>query len=90
MALDPAHDGVDVVAEQKVATPAGTDEVLVRFGLKYDPGFDVVKALKDRFRAHIRVTPLLEQCPSDLIHQINFPSMSRKPVKFIDQRGTNR
>jgi phenylacetate-CoA ligase len=89
-AINDLLDNVDYIENYVVVvrlSDAGTDEVLVRFGLKYDPGFDVIKALKDRFRAHIRVTPLLEQCPTDLIHQINFPSMSRKPVKFIDQRG---
>jgi len=65
---------------------AGTDEVLVRFGLKYDPEFDVIKNLQDHFRARIRVTPLFEQGKVEEIGKINYPAMSRKPVKFIDQR----
>lgn len=65
---------------------AGTDDVLVKAGLKYDPGFDVVKELKDRFRSRIRVAPAVEICPVAEIAAINFPAKSRKPVKFIDER----
>ena len=65
---------------------AGTDDVLVKVGLKYTPDFDVVKELKDRFRSRIRVAPAVEICPAPEIAAINFPAKSRKPVKFIDER----
>jgi phenylacetate-CoA ligase len=65
---------------------AGTDDVLVKIGLKYTPDFDVVKELKDRFRSRIRVAPAVEICPAAEIAAINFPAKSRKPVKFIDER----
>ena len=65
---------------------AGTDDVLVRVGLKHDPGFDVVKELKDRFRSRIRVAPEIEICPVQEIQAVNYPPTGRKPVKFIDQR----
>ncbi len=65
---------------------AGTDEVVVKLGLKYEPKFDAVKDLKDRFRSHIRVAPLIEILPVEEIQKINFPAKSRKPVKFIDNR----
>lgn len=65
---------------------AGTDEVIVSIGLKHDPGFDVVKELKDRFRSRIRVAPEIEICPVEEIHKINYPPTGRKPVKFIDLR----
>ena len=65
---------------------AGTDEVVVKVGLKAVPDFDVVKDLKDRFRSRIRVAPIVEVHPVEEIHQINFPAKSRKPVKFIDLR----
>ncbi|MGX8689234.1 MAG: phenylacetate--CoA ligase family protein [Bacteroidaceae bacterium] len=65
---------------------AGTDEVIVSIGLKHDPGFDVVKELKDRFRSRIRVAPEIEICPVEEIHKINYPPSGRKPVKFIDLR----
>jgi len=46
----------------------------------------LVKELKDRFRAKIRVAPEIEICNADDLKKIIFPDMSRKPVKFIDNR----
>lgn len=65
---------------------AGTDEVTVKVGLKYMPNFDVVKELKDRFRARIRVACEVEIADVNEIQKINFPATSRKPIKFIDRR----
>ena len=65
---------------------AGTDDVVVKIGLKYQPDFDVIKVLKDNFRSRIRVAPQIEVHPVDEIRQINFPAKSRKPIKFIDLR----
>lgn len=63
-----------------------TDEVIVKVGLKGNPQNDVVKELKDRFRAKIRVAPTVEVAPVEEIKAINYPAMSRKPIKFIDNR----
>lgn len=65
---------------------AGTDEVIVKVGLKGKPDFDAVKDLKDRFRSRIRVAPIVEILPPDEIAKMNFPVKSRKPVKFVDSR----
>ena len=65
---------------------SGNDEILVRVSLRNQPVEDVVKDLKDRFRAKIRVAPTIEICSADIIRKINFPDISRKPVKFIDNR----
>ena len=65
---------------------AGTDEVIVKVGLKGKPDFDAVKDLKDRFRSRIRVAPVIEILPPDEIAKMNFPAKSRKPVKFVDNR----
>ncbi|MDR1557971.1 MAG: AMP-binding protein [Tannerellaceae bacterium] len=64
----------------------GNDNVCVCVGLRHSPDADVVKDLKDRFRARIRVAPEIRVCPTGEIRKINFPDMSRKPVKFIDNR----
>ena len=64
----------------------GTDDILVKAGLREKPGFDVVKDLKDRFRARIRVAPEIAICMADSIREIIMPDISRKPVKFIDKR----
>ncbi len=66
---------------------AGTDDVVVQLGLKYEPEFDAVKDLKDRFRSRIRVAPTIEILPVPEVAAINFPAKSRKPVKFIDKRA---
>ena len=66
---------------------AGTDEVIVRVSLRGSIGNDeAVKQLKDHFRSRLRVAPIVEILPADVIQQINFPAKSRKPVKFIDER----
>lgn len=65
---------------------SGTDEVIVKAGLKYDTDFDAVKNLKDRFRSRIRVAPTIEILTVEEIQAINFPAKSRKPIKFIDNR----
>jgi len=67
----------------------GTDDVLVKVGLREQPDCDVVKDLKDRFRARIRVAPEIEICSAEHIRAVNMPDMSRKPVKFIDNRKHN-
>lgn len=66
---------------------SGTDEVIVRVGVKNDAMHDAaISMLKERFRARLRVTPKIEVLPTDVIQAINFPAKSRKPVKFIDER----
>lgn len=65
---------------------AGTDFVTVKVSLKYQPGFDVVKDLKDKFRSRIRVAPEIEIMDNEDLIRIIYPPKSRKPVKFIDLR----
>ena len=67
---------------------AGTDEVIVRISLRDNslPADEAVKQLKDHFRSRLRVAPIVEVLPADVIQQINFPAKSRKPIKFIDER----
>jgi len=64
----------------------GNDDALVKIGLREHPGYDVVKDLKDRFRAHIRVAPEVEICPVNELRTIIMPDISRKPIKFVDKR----
>lgn len=88
-AINDVLDNTDYVENYVVIvrnSKAGTDDVLVKIGLKHDPGFDVVKELKDSFRSRIRVAPEIEVCPVEEIQKINYPPTGRKPVKFIDER----
>lgn len=88
-AINDVLDNTDYVENYVVYVQdneSGTDEVVVRIGLKYKTEFDPVKNLKDRFRSRIRVAPAVEVLPCEQIQKINFPAKSRKPVKFIDNR----
>lgn len=85
--LDNSEEVMNYVVVARTSD-TGMDSVLVRIGLK-QPAADkdaLIKELKDRFRARLRVTPEIEILPADVIAQINFPSKSRKPIKFIDER----
>lgn len=62
------------------------DQVTARVGLKYKVDFDVEKELKDRFRAKIRVAPDIVIDTVEHVREMNFPTMSRKCVKFVDLR----
>lgn len=65
---------------------AGTDEVIVKAALRHSVDFDVVKELKDRFRARIRVTPEIEIVSADENRRTMRIDTNRKPIKFIDNR----
>jgi phenylacetate-CoA ligase len=65
----------------------GNDEIIVCVGVKgIEKSEELIKELKDRFRAKIRVAPEIEICNADDLHKTIFPDISRKPVKFIDKR----
>ena len=69
------------------ANEYGNDRIVIRIGLRERPPFDVVKELKDRFRARIRVAPEIAVSSPEEVRRINHPDISRKPVKFIDKRN---
>ena len=64
----------------------GNDSIVIKVGINAMPPFEIIKDLKDRFRARIRVAPEIEICPVEEIRKINFPDVNRKPMKFIDNR----
>jgi phenylacetate-CoA ligase len=66
----------------------GNDDVLIKIGLREQLDYDVVKDLKDRFRARIRVAPDIEIRPVNEIRATSMPDISRKPIKIIDRRKT--
>lgn len=67
-------------------TTTETDDVTITIGLRDQPNIDVIKDLKDRFRAKIRVAPHIVIDSVENIHAVNFPVMSRKPITIIDKR----
>lgn len=89
-AINDVLDNADFVENYVIYvqdSDSGTDEVIVKIGLKHATAFDPVKNLKDRFRSRIRVAPIIEILPAEEIQKINFPAKSRKPIKFIDNRS---
>jgi phenylacetate-CoA ligase len=92
-ALNDVLDNADYIENYVVEvrdSAAGTDDVVVKIGLKTDvtaTEANIIKELKDRFRSRIRVAPVVEVHPVEEIQRINFPAKSRKPIKFIDLRS---
>ena len=67
----------------------GTDEIRIRIGAtRNDETFE--KAIKDHFRAKLRVAPEICFESPEHIHQLQNPQMSRKPIKFADKRMSER
>ena len=88
-AINDVLDNMDYIENYVIevsTNDAGTDDVLVKIGLRDGVDEAVVKELKDSFRSRIRVAPQVEVLPVEEIHRINYPAKSRKPIKFIDLR----
>jgi len=64
----------------------GTDEILIYVGSENrTESFE--KIIKDHFRAKLRVAPSVIFESADYITKLQYPTMSRKPIKLIDKRG---
>ena len=83
-------DNVDYVANYIIEVDSneiGMDRVTAVVGSRNPDEEAVVKDLKDRFRARLRVTPDIRFDSIENIQKIQFPDVKRKPVKFIDKRN---
>ncbi len=81
-------DNVDYVENYLVevsSNEVGMDEVTISVGSKIQ-NEEIIKELKDRFRAKLRVTPAIQLENIDKIKKIQNPEIKRKPIKFIDKR----
>jgi phenylacetate-CoA ligase len=63
----------------------GTDEIVIKLAFKADAVADV-DAIKDHFRAKLRVTPKVEVASIEELQKIIFNPLSRKPIVLIDKR----
>lgn len=63
----------------------GTDEITIYLNTENN-STEIEKEIKDHFRAKLRVAPNIIFLPFAEIRAMNFPKMSRKPIKFIDKR----
>ena len=82
-------DNIDYVENYVIeisSTDMGTDNIAIFIGCK-NPGEKLIKELKDRFRAKLRVAPNIQFKDIDEITKIQFPENRRKAIKFIDKRG---
>ena len=66
----------------------GTDEIVIHVSGK-GIGEEKEKDIKDHFRARLRVAPLITFSSENTIQRMQFPEISRKPVKFVDNRERN-
>jgi phenylacetate-CoA ligase len=78
-------DGVRNYIVELYTNTLGTDEILIRVGTE-SASENFEKEIKDHFRARLRVAPSVSFESVDYINKLQFPSMSRKPVKLIDRR----
>jgi phenylacetate-CoA ligase len=84
-------DNIDYVSNYIVeayTNQIGTDEILIHISGK-GIGEEKEKDIKDHFRAKLRVAPLITFSSETTIQKMQFPEISRKPVKFIDNREKN-
>lgn len=63
----------------------GTDEILIKIATKQSSE-DLLKKIKNHFRAKLRVLPKIEFCDKKEIQKLQFPKMSRKPIMVMDKR----
>jgi len=78
-------DGIKNYVVEVYTNQIGTDEILIRVGAA-DHSESFEKIIKDHFRAKLRVAPSISFETTDYISSLQFPPMSRKPVKLIDRR----
>ncbi|HUH47932.1 MAG TPA: hypothetical protein VLZ54_12310, partial [Arenibacter sp.] len=64
----------------------GTDEICIKIAVQ-NPNDTLLQAIKDHFRAKLRVLPKIEFHDLKVVQELRFPKMSRKPVVVIDRRS---
>lgn len=78
-------DGVKNYMVELYTNTIGTDEILIRIGCD-TPSENFEKIIKDHFRAKLRVAPTVSFESVDYINKLQYPRLSRKPLKLIDRR----
>lgn len=78
-------DGVKNYVVELYTNTIGTDEILIRIGTN-NSSESFEKTIKDHFRAKLRVAPSITFESAEYVEKLQFPGMSRKPVKLIDRR----
>ncbi|MCX6328465.1 MAG: phenylacetate--CoA ligase family protein, partial [Bacteroidia bacterium] len=78
-------EGVKNYIVELYTNTIGTDEILIRINSD-NSSESFEKVIKDHFRAKLRVAPSVSFESADYINKLQYPTMSRKPVKLIDRR----
>ena len=63
----------------------GTDEIVIKLAVKL-PSEEFLQEVKDHFRAKLRVLPKIEFTTNEILKDLIFQPMSRKPIHFFDLR----
>ena len=63
----------------------GTDEIVIKLAVK-EESEQFLHDIKDHFRAKLRVTPKIIFTSTEILNQLIFNPMSRKPIHFFDHR----
>ncbi len=63
----------------------GTDEIVIKLAVKI-PSEEFLQEVKDHFRAKLRVSPKIEFTTNEILKDLIFQPMSRKPIHFFDLR----
>lgn len=79
-------EGIDNYIIEIFHNEFGTDEILIKIASK-NTSEEFIQQIKDHFRAKLRVAPKLQIASFDDIQKQRFPSMSRKPIDFVDKRN---
>jgi phenylacetate-CoA ligase len=78
-------DGVRNYIIELSINSMGVDEIRILIGSE-NKSESFEKVIKDHFRAKLRVAPAVSFESPEYINRMQFPSMSRKPIKLIDKR----
>jgi phenylacetate-CoA ligase len=82
-------DQIDYIENYMVTASSnhlGTDDLTIMVGVN-EPGDEIEKEIKDKFRAKLRVAPEIVFESIEKIMKLQYPETNRKPVKFIDKRN---
>ena len=78
-------EGVRNYIVELYTNPIGMDEILIYVGSE-NSSESFEKAIKDHFRARLRVAPSVIFESLDYINKLQYPGSNRKPIKLIDKR----
>jgi phenylacetate-CoA ligase len=78
-------DGVRNYIVELSTNSMGVDEIRILIGSE-NKSESFEKVIKDHFRAKLRVAPAVSFESPEYINRMQFPGMSRKPIKLIDKR----